>query len=84
MTVTSSNCDIQITEAQQQGTSNSTESLPANLTSGLMQQEHKMILETLKACAGSRKDVAERLGISPRTLRYKLAKMREVGIQIPA
>jgi two-component system response regulator FlrC len=28
--------------------------------------------------------VAERLGISPRTLRYKIARMRDCGIQIPA
>ncbi|MBY0420078.1 MAG: hypothetical protein K2W88_18655, partial [Pararheinheimera sp.] len=27
---------------------------------------------------------AERLGISARTLRYKLARMRESGIQLPA
>ncbi|MDP5207533.1 hypothetical protein ORI99_10890, partial [Alishewanella sp. SMS9] len=31
-----------------------------------------------------RKDVAEKLGISDRTLRYKLARMRESGIDIPA
>lgn len=53
------------------------------LGNGLRQQEHQMILETLVACDGSRKMVAEKLGISPRTLRYKLAKMREVGIDIP-
>lgn len=47
-------------------------------------QEHQIILDTLTACQGSRKDVAERLGISPRTLRYKIAKMRDSGIQIPA
>lgn len=47
-------------------------------------QEHQIILDTLHACRGSRKDVAERLGISPRTLRYKIAKMRESGIEIPA
>jgi len=47
-------------------------------------QEHQIILDTLNACHGSRKDVAERLGISPRTLRYKIAKMRDSGIQIPA
>ncbi len=47
-------------------------------------QEHQIILDTLQACHGSRKDVAERLGISPRTLRYKIAKMRESGIEIPA
>jgi two-component system response regulator FlrC len=47
-------------------------------------QEHQIILDTLQACHGSRKDVAERLGISPRTLRYKIAKMRDSGIEIPA
>lgn len=47
-------------------------------------QEHQIILDTLQSCHGSRKEVAERLGISPRTLRYKIAKMRESGIEIPA
>jgi len=47
-------------------------------------QEHQIILDTLNACKGSRKNVAERLGISPRTLRYKIARMRDSGIQIPA
>jgi len=47
-------------------------------------QEHQIILDTLHACQGSRKAVAERLGISPRTLRYKIARMRDSGIQIPA
>lgn len=50
----------------------------------LKQQEHQIILDTLHACHGSRKAVAEKLGISPRTLRYKIAKMRDSGIQIPA
>ncbi len=53
------------------------------LGSELKLQEHQIILDTLQACHGSRKDVAERLGISPRTLRYKMAKMRDSGIQIP-
>lgn len=47
-------------------------------------QEQQIILDTLSACKGSRKAVAERLGISPRTLRYKIARMRENGIEIPA
>ncbi|MFM2482617.1 sigma-54-dependent transcriptional regulator [Celerinatantimonas sp. YJH-8] len=50
----------------------------------LKQQENQIILEMLKNCRGKRKEVAERLGISPRTLRYKLARMREEGIQLPA
>ena len=56
----------------------------SKLGSELRQQEHQIILDTLQSCKGRRKDVAERLGISPRTLRYKLAKMREVGIELPA
>ena len=47
-------------------------------------QEHQIILDTLQTCQGSRKEVADRLGISPRTLRYKIARMRDSGIQIPA
>ncbi len=54
------------------------------LGSELKLQEHQIILDTLQACHGSRKAVAERLGISPRTLRYKIAKMRDSGIEIPA
>lgn len=50
----------------------------------LKMQEHQIILDTLQACQGSRKAVAEKLGISPRTLRYKIARMRDSGIQIPA
>ena len=50
----------------------------------LKMQEHQIILDTLQTCRGSRKEVADRLGISPRTLRYKIARMRDSGIQIPA
>ncbi|GBL04049.1 sigma-54 dependent transcriptional regulator [Glaciecola sp. KUL10] len=53
------------------------------LGSELRQQEHQIILDALQAFNGKRKDVAEKLGISPRTLRYKLAKMRDSGIQVP-
>ncbi len=56
----------------------------ARLGNELKHQEHQIILDTLNACQGSRKAVAERLGISPRTLRYKIARMRDCGIQIPA
>lgn len=55
----------------------------AGLGNELRDQEFSIILETIRACEGRRKDVAERLGISPRTLRYKLAKMRDAGIDIP-
>ena len=55
----------------------------ARLGNELKLQEHQIILDTLNSCRGSRKAVAERLGISPRTLRYKIARMRDCGIQIP-
>lgn len=54
------------------------------LNHDLKSREQKIILDALKETAGSRKVAAEKLGISPRTLRYKLARMREQGIEIPA
>lgn len=45
--------------------------------------EEHMILQTLMSENGSRKTTAEKLGISPRTLRYKIARMKESGIAIP-
>lgn len=55
----------------------------SELGQGLKQQEQKIILDALKACRGKRKDVAELLGISPRTLRYKIARMKDQGIALP-
>lgn len=45
----------------------------------LQQQEFDIIELTLKDCQGNKKEVAVSLNISERTLRYKLAKMREMG-----
>ncbi len=56
---------------------------PDSLNSEVKQTEWNMILATINTVNGSRKKAAERLGISQRTLRYKLAKMREAGIRIP-
>ena len=53
------------------------------LGKGLKSRESELILDALRD-QGSRKAAAERLGISPRTLRYKLARMREQGIAVPA
>jgi len=41
--------------------------------------ERQHILDTLKAVGGSRKKAVEKLGISERTLRYKLQQYREEG-----
>ena len=44
--------------------------------------EFRIIVETIKNTR-TRKEAADVLGISQRTLRYKVARMREKGITIP-
>ena len=56
----------------------------ARLDGDLKQREHELICEALEASGGKKKEAAERLGISPRTLRYKLARLRECGVALPA
>jgi two-component system response regulator FlrC len=48
----------------------------------LEQAERDLILDALRAAQGSRRVVAERLGISQRTLRYKLARLRGAGVDV--
>ncbi len=55
----------------------------SSLNDELKNREFNKILEILHATMGNRKMAAEKLGISQRTLRYKLAKMREHGITVP-
>lgn len=52
------------------------------LESDLRQREYEIIQRTLDEAGGSKKDAADKLGVSPRTLRYKLAKMREEGLPV--
>ncbi|HVN41403.1 MAG TPA: sigma-54 dependent transcriptional regulator [Steroidobacteraceae bacterium] len=52
------------------------------LDAELRSREARLILDALVRGRGSRKRAAESLGISPRTLRYKLAQMRAAGITI--
>jgi two-component system response regulator FlrC len=40
-------------------------------------------IEAALRATGSRAEAAERLGISPRTLRYRMARLRERGHAIP-
>ncbi|MCK9530863.1 MAG: sigma-54 dependent transcriptional regulator [Hydrogenophaga sp.] len=51
------------------------------LNGELKEREYHLITEALRA--GSRKMAAQKLGISERTLRYKLARMREEGFACP-
>ncbi len=63
--------------------------VPAPATGGrlnddLRSVEEQRILAALRDGRTSRKQVAKDLGISERTLRYKIARMRESGVAIPA
>jgi two-component system response regulator FlrC len=53
------------------------------LNDDLRSVEEEMILQALREGNGSRKNAAERLGISQRTLRYKIARLRDAGVAIP-
>ena len=53
-----------------------------SLSSDLKAREADIIISALRA-KNSRREVAQKLGISPRTLRYKLAKLRDAGVAIP-
>jgi two-component system response regulator FlrC len=55
-----------------------------SLAGDLRDRERQIIIEALDECRGSRKAAASRLGISERTLRYKLARLRENGVAVPA
>ncbi len=58
-------------------------SAPRGLSEDLRSVEEQMILDALREGNGSRKCAAERLGISQRTLRYKIARLRDAGVAIP-
>ena len=55
----------------------------APLDRDLRDREQALILATLASTAGSRKLAAEKLGISERTLRHKLQRLRAAGVAVP-
>ncbi len=55
----------------------------AGLDYDLKERERELILATLRVTGGSRKLTAERLGISPRTLRHKLQQFKAAGVSVP-
>jgi two-component system response regulator FlrC len=56
---------------------------PTDLQSAVRLNEHQVIMATL-ASTPSKIEAAKRLGISPRTLRYKMAQLREHGMNMAA
>jgi two-component system response regulator FlrC len=55
----------------------------AGLDRDLKERERELILATLRVTGGNRKLTAERLGISPRTLRHKLQQLKAAGVNVP-
>ncbi|MDN3639852.1 sigma-54 dependent transcriptional regulator [Simiduia curdlanivorans] len=58
-----------------------------NVSDGLLgddlkKREFEVIVDTLRKVHGSRKDTAARLGISARTLRYKVARLKDDGFDV--
>jgi two-component system, response regulator FlrC len=51
---------------------------------GSLRATEKNILLSALRTGQTRREVAETLGISPRTLRYKLAQLRSAGVDVPA
>lgn len=66
--------DLFIDEAEAQARAE-----PARLNQAARQAEARLIRDALSATGGHRLRTAERLGISERTLRYRLAEMRAVA-----
>jgi two-component system response regulator FlrC len=54
-----------------------------DLDAELANNERQLIADALRESHGSKKLTAERLGISPRTLRHKLQRLREAGVDLP-
>ncbi len=71
--------DDQISFAEQHAENTEEEFSAAQLGKDMKRHEFEIIVKTLKQENGSKKNTAEKLGISPRTLRYKLARLREDG-----
>lgn len=52
-------------------------------TKSLKATEAELILKVLNETKGLRAEAAKKLAISPRTLRHKLMKLREIGCEVP-
>ncbi|MBE0440264.1 MAG: sigma-54-dependent Fis family transcriptional regulator [Gammaproteobacteria bacterium] len=63
------------------GSDNSTSAI--NLGDDLRSHEQRHILDALELNNGNRRITAKELGISERTLRYKLSRFRDEGVAIP-
>jgi len=73
--------DVALMRAAQPVVSTVTSQESADLAGGLAAAERELILQALRE-GGGRDRAARKLGISPRTLRYKIARLRGAGVSV--
>ncbi len=71
--------DIYFEELESSSSQQAESQVEKPLQMDLKNHEYQIIFDTLMENKGSRKKTSEILGISPRTLRYKLSKMKALG-----
>ena len=54
-----------------------------SISSKIKVNEANLIMAVLKETEGCRDDAAKKLNISPRTLRYKISKLKSIGLKVP-
>jgi two-component system response regulator FlrC len=69
--------------ADARGTAPQALAASTSLAGELWEEETRRIVAALETHRGMRRQAAEQLGISDRTLRYKLSRIRAAGIQVP-
>lgn len=72
----------QVARAAAEPAANSAEADRGRLSNIVQISEARAIMATLDACGGHRANAAKELGISERTLRYRLASFREAGLAV--
>lgn len=75
--------DIDMTEEKSESVVRIPESGGQGLQEDLRRAEYQLIANALTEGAGNREAAARALGISARTLRHKIARLREAGLNMP-
>lgn len=82
-TLKSADLHFEVDESEDESVVYLSQTSESSLNNGLKVKEFDLIINALQETDGSKKEASGLLGVSPRTLRYKLAKMREQNIFIP-
>lgn len=74
--------DVSVFDEQVEAPGELTNQKIDGIHANLKHKEFEIILDALRIHSGRKNKAAEHLGISSRTLRYKLARMRELGMDV--